>query len=330
MKNKLFAIIALISLTAGLCGCTDGGSGSDSGSDSTQSSSTSSSKSSSAVSSSSSSASGSGSESTSTSESTSSGSSSSSASSASSTSSDNAKLPSMSVPATSYPGASSAYEIAAGSTTTLEIIDKADPVERENGNRLSYTLKEVWSQGSVYTVQISGAEQDKSVGITDSTTYVKDKLYGDFRLEIVADGEVKSSLKINVPRNDLFLILDSVSDGIEYGCDVLSSKALYGSEDYPDIIQLDFYHQGDYEVPQYARYFSVINGQMCELDIYENGKLVSPRGTHPMMKQAGMFIQHLCVKNGKGGYHVIQYEYRFDVANKRLNRKQVRFTGYNN
>lgn len=329
MKNKLFAIIALISLTAGLCGCTDGGSSSsDSGPESTQSSTTSSSTSSSAVSSS---ANESTSENTSSSTgSTGSTNSSGSSSSASSTSSSSTKLPSMSVPATSYPGASSAYEIAAGSTTTLEIIDEANPVERDDGERLSYTLKEVWSQGSTYTVQISGAEQDKSVGITDSTTYVKDTLYGDFRLDIVADGEVKSTLKINIPREDLFLILDSVADGIDYGCDVLSSKELYGSEDYPDIIQLDFFRRDNYEIPQYARYFSVINGQICELDIYENGTLVSPRGTHPMMKQAGMFIQHLCVKNGKGGYHVIQYEYRFDVANKRLNRKQVRFTGYDN
>lgn len=324
MRNRLFAIIALLSITVGLCGCADNNASSDSSSETTSSSSTQSSSSSTTVSDSSS---------TTVNSSTavsSDSSSSSSSSSSEATSSVSSKLPSMSVPATSYPGASSAYEIAAGSTTTLEIIDKATPVERDDGERLTYTLNNVWSQGSTYTVQISGAKQDESVGLTDSTTYVKDTLYGDFRLEIVTNGEVKSSLKINIPREDLFLILDSVADGIDYGCDVLSSKELYGSEDYPDIIQLDFFRRDNYEIPQYARYFAVINGQICELDIYENGALVSPRGTHPMMKQAGMFIQHLCVKNGKGGYHVIQYEYRFDVANKRLIRKQVRFTGYDN
>lgn len=302
MKNKLFAIIAVLSIAVGLCGCANAnGSNSSSDSNSSETTSSSSTQSSTTVSSSS-----------------------------STTSSSSSKVPSMSVPATSYPGASSAYEIASKSTTTLEIIDEANPVERDEGERLSYTLENVWSQGSTYTVQISGAQQDESVGLTDSTTYVKDKLYGDFRLEIVTNGEVKSSLKINIPREDLFLILDSVADGIDYGCSVLSNKSQYGSEEFPDIIQLDFFRRDNYEVPQYARYFTIVDGQIFELDIYENGTLVSPRGTHPIMKEAGMFIQHLCVKNGKGGYHVIQYEYRFDVANKRLNRKQVRFTGYDN
>lgn len=261
------------------------------------------------------------------SESTTSSSSSSTTVSTSTTSSED-KVPSITVPAQSYPGASSALEIAASSTTTLEIIDKAEPAERHDGDRLAYTRKDVWSQGSTYTVQISGAPQE-STAITDDTTYVKGKVYGDFRLDIVDGDEILSSLKINVPRDDIFLIMESVADGIDYGCDIISNKKEYGSEKYPDIIQLDFYRTSDYEVPQYARYFSIIDGQITELDIYENGVLVSPRGTHPKMKSAGLFIQHLCVKNGSGGYTVIQYEYRFDVANKRLNRKQVRFTGYN-
>lgn len=298
MKNKIFAIAAVLSLSIGLCGCADNATSSNSTIPAQSSSTTSSSTQSSTVSS----------------------------SVASSSSSE--KLPSISIPAQSYPGASSAFEIAAASTTTLEIIDKAEPEERHDGDRLYYTLNEVWSQGSTYTVEISGAKQESNT-LTDSTTYVKDELYGDFRLDIVTDGEISSTLKINVPRDDMFLILDSVADGIEYGCDILSSKELYGSEDYPDIIQLDFYRKSDYEIPQYARYFAIINGEITELDIYESGTLVSPRGTHPKMKSAGMFIQHLCVKNGSGGYTVIQYEYRFDVQNKRLDRKQVRFTGYN-
>lgn len=292
MKNRIIAITAAFSIMVGVCGCSDDASASDSSSESTTSSS------------------------------------STVQSSSSTSSSTSEKLPSISIPAQSYPGSSGALEIAASSTTTLEIIEKADPEERHNGDRLSYKLDSVWSQGSTYTVEISGAKQEGNT-LTDSTTYVKDELYGDFRLDILADGEVYSSLKINVPRDDIFLILDSVADGIEYGCDILSSKELYGSGDYPDIIQLDFYRKSDYEIPQYARYFSIINGEIAELDIYENGALVSPRGTHPKMKSAGMFIQHLCVKNGSGGYQVIQYEYRFDVRNKRLNRKQVRFTGYN-
>ncbi len=264
-----------------------------------------------------------GSETSTSSSSTSVVSSSSSVSSVSSTE----KVPSISIPAQSYPGASSAYEIAASTTTTLEIIDKAEPAERHDGDRLTYTRENVWSQGNTYTVEISGALQE-GAAITDETTYVKGKVYGDFRLDIVENGEVLSSLKINVPRDDIFLILDSTADGIDYGCDIISNKEEYGSTQYPDIIQLDFYRKTDYEVPQYARYFAIIDGEITELDIYENGVLVSPRGTHPKMRSAGLFIQHLCVKNGSGGYEVIQYEYRFDVQNKRLNRKKVRFTGY--
>lgn len=255
-------------------------------------------------------------------------SSSSAVSSSSSSSSSSEKVPSITVSAQSYPGASSALEIAASSTTTLEIIEPAEPAERHDTERLTYTCDNVWSQGKTYTVNVSGAPQT-SAAITDETTYVKDKVYGDFRLDIVDGDEIVSSLKINVPRDDIFLILESTADGIDYGCDLLSSKQEYGSENYPDIIQLDFYRKTDYEVPQYARYFAIIDGEIVELDIYENGVLVSPRGTHPKMKSAGLFIQHLCVKNGSGGYTVIQYEYRFDVANKRLNRKQVQFTGYN-
>ncbi len=258
----------------------------------------------------------------------SSSSSSSSEASSSSSSSSSEKVPSITVSAQSYPGASSALEIAASTTTTLEIIEPAEPTERHDTDRLTYTRENVWSQGSTYTVNISGAPQPDAA-ITDETTYVKGNVYGDFRLDIVNGEEVVSSLKINVPRDDIFLILESASDGIDYGCDIISNKQEYGSTDYPDIIQLDFYRKSDYEVPQYARYFAVIDSEITELDIYENGALVSPRGTHPKMKSAGLFIQHLCVKNGSGGYTVIQYEYRFDVANKRLNRKQVRFTGYN-
>lgn len=259
---------------------------------------------------------------------TSSSSSSSSTTVSSSSSSGEEKVPSISIPAQSYPGASSALEIAASTTTTLEIIEPAEPAERHETDRLTYTRENVWSQGSSYTVNISGAPQ-ASDAITNETTYVKDKVYGDFRLDIVNGDEILSSLKINVPRDDIFLIMESASDGIDYGCDIISNKQEYGSADYPDIIQLDFYRKSDYEVPQYARYFAIFDGQIVELEIYENGTLVSPRGTHPKMKSAGLFIQHLCVKDGSGGYTVIQYEYRFDAANKRLNRKQVCFTGYN-
>ncbi len=297
IKNKKISAV-LAALTALiLCGCSDDASSSETSSSSTTS----------VVSSSSSSGS--------------------SGSSSSSAVSSTDKVPSISISAQSYPGASSAYEIAASTTTTLEIIEKAEPSERHDGDRLTYTRENVWSQGKNYTVEISGALQP-GAAITDETTYVKGKVYGDFRLDIVNNGEVLSSLKINIPRDDIFLILDSTADGIDYGCDVLSNKETYGSTQYPDIIQLDFYRKSDYEVPQYARYFAIINGEITELDIYENGALVSPRGTHPKMRSAGLFIQHLCVKNGSGGYEVIQYEYRFDVNNKRLNRKRVRFTGY--
>lgn len=289
MKKRIPAILTAIAISVTLCGCSKNNDSSE-----PTSSSSSSTQSSSVV---------------------------------SSSSSSTEKLPSLSIPAQSYPGPSSAYQIAASTTTTIEIIDKAEPTERHEGERLTYTRENVWSQGKNYTIAISGALQE-GAAITNETTYVGGKIYGDFRLDIIDNGEVLSSLKINVPRDDMFLILDSTAEGMDYGCDLLSSKELFSSDAYPDIIQLDFYRKADYEVPQYARYFAVINGEIVELDIYENGALVSPRGTHPKLRSAGMFIQHLCVKTGSGGYHVIQYEYRFDVANKRLNRKRVRFTGW--
>ena len=39
-------------------------------------------------------------------------------------------------------------------------------------------------------------------------------------------------------------------------------------------------------------------------------------------------VQHLVAEKPSGGYTVIKYEYSFDVENKCLNRKQVKFTGW--
>ena len=46
------------------------------------------------------------------------------------------------------------------------------------------------------------------------------------------------------------------------------------------------------------------------------------------MRGSGLLTQNLTVENGKGGYTVIKYEYRFDLKNHRLNRTEVNFTGW--
>ena len=105
----------------------------------------------------------------------------------------------------------------------------------------------------------------------------------------------------------------------------------FGAEEYPDILGLVFRgSSAEAAVPEYARYFAVFDGKLTELAICENGKEVRPRGAKLEPVSAGVAKQHLTVKKAGGGYEVIQYEYRFDVENRQLNRQKVRFSGWRN
>lgn len=199
--------------------------------------------------------------------------------------------------------------------------------ERENAvERLSFTAENVFSEGKYYTVNISGAK--RSEPDTD-ITYVNGEPYGDFRLELSRGGESLGNLQIDVPSGDLFLIMDSAAEGLSYGCRLISGKREYSSEEYPDIIRLDFYRPSELEVPQYGRYFAVFEDRLTELPVYENGAKSAPLGTHLELRDAGFMVQHLCVSTPSKSLTVAKYEYRFNVEDRRLEKKRVRFYGWN-
>ncbi len=213
-----------------------------------------------------------------------------------------------------------------------DVIPDAIQTPRVQGDRLSYTIINIYSESDYYTVEISGVKYNSyEESETDiDTTYINGNLYGDFRLDLLKRGEVIDSLKINVPRDDRFLILESVAENLSYGCELISNKREFLSDDYPDLIQLDFHIINEVETPQYARYFAVFDGKITEVPVFENGEETAPYGTHLEMRAAGEMIQHLVAEKPNGGYTVIKYEYIFDVENRCLNRAQIRFTGFDN
>lgn len=211
-----------------------------------------------------------------------------------------------------------------------DVIPDAIQTPRVRGDRLSYTIINIYSQSDYYTVEISGVKYNgHGESETDiDTTYINGELYGDFRLDLLKRGEVLDSLKINVPRDDRFLILESVAENLSYGCEIISNKREFLTDEFPDLIQLDFHIINEVEAPQYARYFAVFDGKIAEVPVYENGEETAPYGTHPEMRAAGEMIQHLVAEKPGGGYTVIKYQYIFDVENRCLNRERIRFTGF--
>ena len=185
-----------------------------------------------------------------------------------------------------------------------------------NGSSYSFTVDNVYSQGGYYTVSVVGEKRGST--------------FGNCRLVLSKDGEELGYLDIDIPDGDRFLILDSVSDGLSYGCGVISNMRDFSADDHPDIIQLDFYRESEIEIPQYARFFAVFDGKPSELDIYENGAKKEPRGAHLELRGKGRMVQHLCVYTPSGkSLTVEKYEYIFDPENRRLNRRKVEFLGWN-
>lgn len=226
------------------------------------------------------------------------------------------------------PQTTTASTAAATSLAPTDVIPEAIQTPRVEGNRLSYTIVNVYSGGEYYTLEISGVKYEGAEGTDIDTTFIKDELYGDFRLDLMKKGEVVDSLKINVPRDDRFLILESVTDNLSYGCELISNKREFGADEYPDLIQLDFYMINEVEVPQYARYFAVFDGKITEVPVYDSGKEVAPHGTHLEMKSAGQMVQHVVEGDYYGSYTIRKYEYVFDAENRCLNRTRVKFYGW--
>lgn len=209
------------------------------------------------------------------------------------------------------------------------VIPAAIQSPRREGSRLSYSIVNVYSGGEYYTVDISGVRLTATSDVPEiETTYVDGDLYGDFRLDLLKQGEIIDTLKINVPRDDRFLIFESVTQELTYGCELISNMRDYGASEYPDLIQLDFHILNEAEVPQYARYFTVSGEKLCEVPIYENGIETAPYGTHLEPESAGLMIQRIVAKE-YGDYTVKQYEYTFDPETLTLTRRRVQYTGYN-
>ena len=202
-----------------------------------------------------------------------------------------------------------------------DVIPAAVQSPRIEGSRLSYSIMNVYSEGDYYTVEIS------CIKLVE-TTYINGALYGDFRLDLLKQGEIIDTLKINVPRDDRFLIFESVLQDLTYGCELISNMRDFSAKEYPDLIQLDFHMINEAEVPQYARYFAVSGAKLTEVAVYENGKEVAPYGTHLEPESAGLMIQRIVAKE-YGEYTVKQYEYTFDPETLTITRKRVRYTGYN-
>ncbi len=199
---------------------------------------------------------------------------------------------------------------------------------RVNKDKLLFKIQNVYSDGGYYEADICGEKLDENSGGKENTVIIDGELYGDFKIRLYKDGTPANTIAITIPDGDRFLIMESVKKELEYGCEVMSNKRLFGADEYPDIIQLDFYKANEVEVPQYARYFAVFDGKLAEVPVYENGVETSPYGTHPELKSAGLMTQHLTADDGMGGYTVLKFEYTFDVENKRLEKKQVQFYGW--
>ena len=191
--------------------------------------------------------------------------------------------------------------------------------------RLSHTVEGVYSEGKYYTVTVSGK---KCSAKTDKSICADGTYYDDLRMELFLDGALLDGLAIDVLSDNRFLIMESAADGRTYGCTLISFKRGFSAEEYPDIIQLDFYDADNIEVPQYGRFFTVFDGKLIELPVYENGKPAEPRGTHFRMKSAGVITHCLCVSTAPHRYTVRKYEYSFDPAERRLNKKEVKFYGW--
>lgn len=210
-----------------------------------------------------------------------------------------------------------------------EVIPAAEQTPRIEGNRLSYTIKNVYSAGEYYTVDISCIKLPTTTEAAElETTVIDGSVYGDFRLDLIREGEITDTLKINVPRDDGFLIFENVLKDLTYGCEIISNMREFQAEEYPDLIQLDFNILNEVEVPQYARFFAVCGGRLLEVPVYENGVETAPYGTHLEPQSAGLMIQHIVAKE-YGNYTVKQYEYTFDPEAMTMTRKRVRYTGYN-
>lgn len=321
------AFLAALILTALLTGCNN--SGSESNMSDLSNSSSNSESSDSSVSTSSGSSSSSSSSSTSASSQSNYSESETESSSDSTSSSTSESTSSESSSSSPYSSGTPANVVSGHGDSAMAVIPRAEQTARVEGERITFTVDDVFSEGVYYSVKISGVKMaNQSAGASNDTTYINGVLYGDFRLDLYKMGALIDTLKINVPQDDSFLILENAAIGRNYGFTLMSHKEQFSDESYPDMVRLDFFRLRGMAVPQYARYFAVFDGKLDEIRFYQNGIEVAPIGTHVKMRGEGLLTQNLTVQDYKGGYTVIKYEYRLDLKKRIFNRTQVRFTGW--
>ena len=196
-----------------------------------------------------------------------------------------------------------------------------------NDSGLSFTAENIFSDGKYYTVTAFAPRTDIK---NENTVYINGELYGEPILTLYQQWRKLDTVKLDIPDGDRFLTLESAADSYSYGSEIISGMREFGAAEYPDILGLVFRSSAtEAAVPEYARYFAVFDGKLTELAIYENGSEVSPRGAKLEPVSAGEAKQFLTVLKSDGsGYEVIKYEYSFDLENRRLNRQQVRFYGW--
>ncbi|MBD5130220.1 MAG: hypothetical protein HDT43_09920 [Ruminococcaceae bacterium] len=188
---------------------------------------------------------------------------------------------------------------------------------------LVFTVEDIFSEGEYYSVSVVGEKPADS-----ARTDVNGER--NFRLVLEKDGAEIGSLGIEVAEGDRFLIMESVLDGLSYGCTVISNKREFSVDGYPDIIQLDFYRDSELVIPQYGRFFAVFDGRLEELPVYENGVETEPCGTYLELRGEGRMVQHLCVFTHSGKSLMVEkFEYIFDTEKRRLEKREVRFLGWN-
>ena len=201
---------------------------------------------------------------------------------------------------------------------TAENVPEIEPrlnVGEDGGTELE--IANVYSEGKLYTVTAS-------VGTSEEREFLT--------LILSRDGRRRDTFGVEIPSGDSFVLLENAEDNSTYGFEALSNLRAFDAPEYPDMIGFIFRESGgEAAVPEYARYFAVFGGRLVELPIYENDQKTAPRGSKLEPKSAGNAVQHLTVlKSGGEGYEIIKFEYRFDLENQRLTKRQVKFYGWEN
>lgn len=198
---------------------------------------------------------------------------------------------------------------------TAQNVPEIIPRLNDEDEKTMLELSNVYSEGKLYTLTASVAESAGREFLT---------------LILSQDGARRDTLGLALPKGDSFVFLENAEDNSTYGFEALSNLREFDAPEYPDIIGLLFRESdGEAAVPEYARYFAVFGGRLRELPVYEDGKQAAPRGAKLEPKSPGEAVQHLTVLRSSGeGYEIIKFEFSYDLEGRRLNKRQVKFYGW--